>query len=106
MRLRHCFELCGDVENITYKAMPRCISMKIRAEMRYKGWRPNSSLKAAVASGMTPNPSGYTLRPIVAWNIVHKLPISSGSAMDICEHLPVLKSQVHINCTGGKQHKV
>lgn len=46
---------------------------------RYRGCRPNSSLKAAVNRGVMANPRVYIERPIVAWKWVQfKSRIMSG----------------------------
>lgn len=54
----------------TDNATARCISIRIKVEPMYNGWRPNSSLNGARTNGSRANPNTKVLRPIVAWNVV------------------------------------
>lgn len=83
---------------MSYKATIICISRNPVAETRYNGCLPNSSLKADVTSGITPNPSAYMLNPKVAWNSVQ--PRSR-----IIEGNPILY-EVALAAKGAHQHRL
>lgn len=54
----------------TDSATARCISIRIKVEPIYNGWRPNSSLNGARTKGNKAKPNAYMLRPTVAWYVV------------------------------------